>query len=243
MHPFWHGILDLLYPPRCQVCRCFNPQPFCTACLESIELIQPPMCRRCGTPFDPQATGPDECSDCRRDVSSPIAWSRSAGLYDGSLRKAILALKFLGRRSLAPALADLLASALPHDATIDVVCPVPLHLHRLSERGFNQSELLAQYFCEQASLPHDPHFLYRARPTIPQVALPRQERGRNVRGAFALSDGKLAKDLHVLLIDDIHTTGSTLRECARILRKAGAAEVYVLTVARPRPAWMARGEA
>jgi len=160
------------------------------------------------------------------------------------LRKAILQMKFMGKRSLGLPLANLMTEAAHawldgNISEITIACPVPLHPSRLKERGFNQSELIARYFCEQVGLTLEPSLMLRTKPTIPQVALPRTERDKNIRGAFALSDNADIKDANILLIDDIYTTGATLKECARTLRRGGAKEVYVLTLARPRPDWMA----
>ena len=239
---FFRSLLDLLYPPRCQVCHRFSPEPFCPECRNSVVLVQPPFCRSCGAPFDPLAKGPQECADCRTLRRSPIAWARAAGIYQGSLQRAILELKFAGRRSLARPLAALLAELAQSDRcesrAFDAVCPVPLHPLRRKERGFNQSELIARFFCQQVGLTLDTGLLQRTRPTVPQVMLAPEQRRRNVRGAFALSPQAEVTGKRLLLVDDVFTTGSTLRECAKVLRRAGAAQVCVLTVARPRPAWM-----
>jgi predicted amidophosphoribosyltransferase len=104
MHPFLRELLDLFFPPRCQVCRRFAPQPFCSVCLNKVALVQPPLCRHCGLPLDPRATGPEECADCRSTKSSPFTWARSAGLYEGTLRKAILGLRATGDRRALPVL-------------------------------------------------------------------------------------------------------------------------------------------
>ncbi len=237
MNPFCRGLLDLFYPPRCQVCRRFAQEPLCPDCRAQIAFINPPVCRRCGIPLDPQAQGPEECLDCRKAQRQPITWARSMGLYEGSLRRAILAFKFLGRRALALPLADMLASE-GLDEAFDLACPVPLHPQRQRERGFNQSELLARYFCEKTGVSLRDGLLQRIRPTIPQVVLPAEHRAKNVRGAFSVSPQANIQGARILLIDDLYTTGSTLKECARVLQKGGAAAVCVLTLARPRPSWM-----
>jgi len=122
--------------------------------------------------------------------------------------------------------------------TIDVVCPVPLHQSRLRERGFNQSELLAEVVAEAIERPLRP-LLEKTRPTAPQVDLPAESRGANVRGAFAANLYQVIKGQRVLLIDDLFTTGATLGECARALRRAEAEEVRIFTLARPVPRWRA----
>ncbi len=243
MHPFWRSLLDFFYPPRCQICYKFSPEPFCAQCRDKITLINPPVCARCGAPLDPLAKGPDLCSDCLPLSRFPITWARAAGIYQGPLQRAIVGMKFAGRRSLAVPLADLLVESMKNGlysghAAFDFACPVPLHPQRLQERGFNQSELIARYFCEKIGLYLDTTPLERTRPTLPQVLLPPEQRLKNVRGAFDLSPDADVQGKQVLLIDDLYTTGSTLKECARVLRRGGAAEVYVLTLARPRPPWM-----
>jgi len=242
MNSFWRGLLDIFYPPRCQVCFGFSSEPLCPRCRGRIAFIKPPVCRLCGLPLDPAAKGPDQCPDCRFVRRSPINWARSPGIYQGPLQRAILSLKFAGRRALCRPLADLLAAAVQNglcpDDSFDFACPVPLHPRRRKERGFNQSELLARYFCEKTGLTLNSSALLRIRFTVPQVMLPPEHRRKNVHGAFSLSPGAEVKGKKVLLIDDIYTTGSTLKECAWVLRRGGAAAVSVLTLARPRPPWM-----
>jgi|WetSurMetagenome_2_1015567.scaffolds.fasta_scaffold103968_2 ComF family protein len=241
MYWFFRHLLDCLYPPRCQVCKQFAEEAFCAACREQVVRIKPPICRNCGLPLDPQATGPELCPDCR-EAPSPITWARAAGIYQGTLQQAILNFKFSGRRVLAKPLAGLLAETygdgLCPKETFDAVGPVPLHPQRRKERGYNQSELLAEYFCRATGLELAKDLLQRVRPTLPQVMLPRPERAKNVRGAFAVRDKSAVTGKAILLIDDIATTGATIEECARVLTKAGAEKVCLLTVARPRPPWM-----
>jgi ComF family protein len=121
-------------------------------------------------------------------------------------------------------------------ATVDVVCPVPLHQSRLRDRGFNQSELLAESVAEAIERPLK-HLLDRTRPTLPQVDLPAASRVQNVRDAFAVRLEEVIANQRVLLIDDLSTTGATMLECARALRRAEAEEVRVFTLARPVPRW------
>jgi ComF family protein len=142
-------------------------------------------------------------------------------------------------RPLGGIMVDALESAAAADldpGTTDVVCAVPLHESRLRERGFNQSEMLAEVVAEAMGRPLKP-LLERTRPTLPQVELPAQSRRENVRGAFAPRLTEVIQGQRVLLIDDLFTTGATLAECARMLRRAGAQEVRVFTLARPVPQW------
>jgi ComF family protein len=217
------------------VCQEFNSRPLCDQCRQSIRLIQPPFCYRCGRPFDPLAQGAPLCSECRRG-DFRFDGSRSAGRFEGNLREAIHALKYRGRTRLAQPLGEMLAHCwaqfAPQGAEVQLVIPVPLHVTRARERGFNQSELLARVVAQTHEVALNTTVLRRVRPTRPQIALSRSERADNVRGAFEVRDASAVKGHTVLLVDDMFTTGATLNECARALRHAGAEGVYCLTLAR-----------
>lgn len=242
MHWLWRGALDLLFPPRCLVCREFGPDVICEECGKKIRPIRPPQCRTCGLPFDPLAKVEDLCADCRLH-DWPFVMGRAYGYYDGTLRQAIWRLKYDSKRALAPVLGRLLLSCfepakrngappLPAEE-IDVICPVPLDKARLRERGFNQSEALAGVLGRSLSVPVE-SLLVKTRFTEPQVGLPHSKRRENVRGAFALAEGIAPSSLQgrrLLVLDDVWTTGETLRECARVLKRAGA-QVYIVALAR-----------
>ncbi len=243
MHPFWRGILDLLYPPRCEACGRLRRDPICHDCAAAIERIQPPVCETCGEPFDPRAQAAPKCAQCRRRGTRPFSAARSAAYYEGPLAAAIRRFKYHGQLVLARPLAHLMLEALQNgpaadlDAgTVDVVCAVPLHGSRLRERGFNQSAVLAEVVAEAIGRPLK-SLLSRTRATLPQVELPAASRAANVRGAFEARLQEVIQGQRVLLIDDLFTTGATLLESARALRRAGAAEVRIFALARPVPAW------
>jgi ComF family protein len=163
----------------------------------------------------------------------PFDRCRSAGIYDGALREAIHRVKFHGEAALARSLGRWLARSLPGEAReADLVAPVPLHPKKLRERGFNQSEFLSSAIAAAASVLHRPRLLTKATPTRSQTGLGRKERRRNLRGTFSLGTGLSVRGSRVLLVDDIYTTGCTVEECARVLRRAGARSVRVLTLAR-----------
>ncbi len=242
MHPFWRGVLDLLYPPRCEACGSLRRDAMCAECLAAVERIKPPVCDVCGEPFDPGAQSAPTCAGCRR-ARRPFSVARSAAYYTGPLVKAIGRFKYHCQMVLWRPLGELMVEALHNGGakaldpdSVDVVCPVPLHQSRLEQRGFNQSELIAEVVAESIGRPLS-SLLERTRPTLPQVDLPAPSRAANVRGAFQARLQEVIEAQRVLLIDDLHTTGATIAECARVLRRAGAAEVRAFTLARPLPRW------
>ncbi len=231
----WAGaLLDLVFPPFCPVCRARlgagRRDPLCGICWQALERIDEPVCRLCGLPM----TVPGLCGACRRRRPA-FDYARAAARYGEVVREALHAFKFGGRRALAAPLGDLLAGpgsvALPADAP-DLLVPVPLHPRRQRERGFNQSSLLARRVGRAWGLPVRSDILLRTAATSPQTDLSAEARRANVRHAFTLRRPELVAGRHVILVDDILTTGATVGECARVLREEGAATVGVLTVAR-----------
>jgi len=242
MHLLWRGMLDLLYPPRCEACGGLRREAICAECWDGIVRVTPPWCEVCGAPFDPRAQAAPRCADCR-GKRRPFSVARSAAYYEGPLAQAIRRFKYHSQMVLGRPLGAIMVEALPASAgrdldcaTVDVVCAVPLHESRLRERGFNQSQLLAETVAEAIERPLK-HLLERTRPTLPQVDLPAASRAQNVRDAFAPRLEEVIAGQRVLLIDDLFTTGATLLECARVLGRAEAEEVRVLTLARPVPRW------
>jgi ComF family protein len=238
MHGWAVAALDLVFPALCPVCEArLGPgrrDPLCAACWDAIERLTPPWCWRCGSPspgIDP-VRGPGQvCPGCS---AAPPAYdyARSAGHYAGPLRDAVVALKFSRRWTLARPLADLVldqcAGTFP--GVPDALVPVPLARARERERGFNQARLIAERLAPALGAPVRAGWLARARNTAPQTDLSATQRRANVRGAFVA--GSAATGRHVLLIDDVLTTGATVEECVRALRAVGAARVGVVTVAR-----------
>jgi ComF family protein len=149
------------------------------------------------------------------------------------LREAIHRVKFNGETALARSLGRWLARSLPGEAReADLVAPVPLHPKKVRERGFNQSEFLSSAVAAAASAHHRPKLLSKTTPTHSQTGLGRKDRRRNLRGTFSVGAAVSVTGSRVLLVDDIYTTGCTVEECARVLRRAGARSVRVLTLAR-----------
>jgi len=235
------ALADLLFPPFCAVCRerlgAGRRDPLCGRCWDRLERITGPVCRVCGTPlprFSVASGAAATCGMCRME-RPPIAYARSAARYGDVVREAIHALKFKGRRAMAAPLGDLLVeTAARHlgDRRVDLLVPVPLHRRRERERGFNQADLLARRVAAAWGVPVGHRVLVRRAATAPQTELTARERWANVRAAFAVARPEAVRGRHVLLMDDLVTTGATARACARCLVRAGAESVGLLTVAR-----------
>ena len=219
------SLLDLLFPPRCAGCSRLG-SGLCPACISEIEFIEPPLCSRCGLP-----SVENPCLSCRIDPLA-IDGIRGVGYLRGPLKRAIYQFKYRQKRKMALPLAGLIYQyLLENPLPAELIVPVPLHMDRLRERGYNQAALLARELSERSGLPVEEKSLVRIRETAPQVALKADERRKNVRGAFR-GQGEKLKDRQVLLIDDVSTTGATLEACAEALREKGAQSVWALVLAR-----------
>jgi len=234
--------LDLVFPALCPACgvrlAAGRRDPLCGACWTGIDRIACPRCARCGAPaLDVDGAAAVEtaaaCGSCAEEPP-PFDYARSAAQYRGPLREALHAFKFRGKRALARPLGDLVleqcAGTVPAD--VAALIPVPLARDRQRERGYNQAALLAERVAAALRLPVQPRWLRRVKATAPQSELSAPARRLNVRGAFGASPA--VAGLHVVVVDDVFTTGATARECARALRAGGASRVGVLTVARVR---------
>jgi competence protein ComFC len=230
------GIASLFYPPACTICSAnvASREYLCHDCEATITRIVPPFCARCSEPFEGAITGPFTCANCaHRKIYFDAAVSayRSRGI----VRRVILAFKYGRQAHLRHLVARWLFAAVDDDRLrerrFDVIIPVPLHPARERERGFNQATLLAELLRSNMSIQMKP-MLERTRYTTTQTAFDRAERMENLHGAFRLRKSADVRKLHVLLIDDVLTTGSTLSECARVLKKAGAISVHAATAAR-----------
>jgi ComF family protein len=221
------ALLSALLAPQCVVCKDILETPLAGA-----------VCERCWRAVAAQARAR---ASVQRAVPAAVARASAIGEYEGTLREIVHALKYDGRRSIAPRLSALMAlHGVDVLAGADAIVPVPLHPRRERMRGFNQADDLARGL----GLPVV-RLLRRVKSTQPQVDLPAAERHRNVRDAFAMARPRLwspqasVTDLIVVLVDDVATTGATLEMCACVLKEAGVAEVRALTAARvasePRP--------
>lgn len=231
-------LLHLVLPVECAGCGITladDPVPFfCRSCWAGVTPLSGPACPRCGRPFPSPVSlrfSPEHlCGPCRtRRPAYTKAWSLYP--YTPPLQDALRLFKYHGKVALADTLGQLLqASILP--PRVDLLMPVPIHPARLREREFNQSLLLADRMNRTLRLPLSFDNLIRLRPTPPQTTLSRSARLKNLRHVFAVRRPDEVRERRILLIDDVFTTGTTVNECAKTLRKAGAADVYVCTLAR-----------
>lgn len=236
-HPWWRAGLDLLFPPACLGCGCAvassQPPLFCPACREQLTLLAPPFCSCCGRPLPDAAGRGHTCGRCLAKAPA-FARARALLLYDGPVIEAIHRLKYQGEAAGLATFAHFHQIAPPALAAPELIIPVPLHPKRLRERGFNQAQKLAQAFFPAATTKLQSDLLLRLRHTAPQTGMSGTERRRNLKNGFAVASAAPLRGKTILLIDDVYTTGSTVNECAKVLRRAGAARVEVLTLARVR---------
>ncbi|MBW1920240.1 MAG: ComF family protein [Deltaproteobacteria bacterium] len=237
-------LIDMIYPPRCPSCHNMLAEgdydneelvrPFCRSCFETFQQIESPLCPICGRPH---ISGPAEDHLCENCLRNRPYYDRCASpyLYEGNLMEAIHEFKYMQKSHLAGSFGPLLASFASTHFTLQdnlLVMPVPLHPKRLRERGFNQSLLLARHVASRLGAQLDFLSLRRVRYTKPQTELSKDERRKNVKMAFGILDKQVVKGRSVLLVDDVATTGNTLNECARVLKKSGAQKVLCVTLAR-----------
>lgn len=233
----WSEIINWILPPRCLKCGKVLSQEtgLCESCLENINFISGAYCKKCGFPLENVEAGQSLlCATCLRRKRSPFRLSRSACVYDEASKPLILDFKFHDKTDNAGILARmmLVGGSDIWKQGIDCMIPVPLHYTRMIKRRFNQSALLANELSRLNHIPVDISSLVRHKRTRPQVEFSGHERVNNVKDAFVVKHPERIKGKRVLLLDDVMTTGSTLKECAIALKRAGAKSVDTLTVAR-----------
>jgi ComF family protein len=245
------SLFAVLFPSDCRICGTplaeISRLPVCRECLGAMQPISGGLCAICGERlFSSHALSPagddnePQCGLCRR-IEPPFARAIAYGSYDGGLRELIHLLKYASVRPAANVLGRMLAEAIAElqpdfaDDQIAVI-PVPLYRAKLRRREFNHAEVIARAAIKLSSdtirLRLCPEVLVRKRKTPSQTGLTRHQRRENVRGAFGVAQAEVVKGREVLVVDDVYTTGATVSECARVLRRAGATKVWVATVAR-----------
>lgn len=228
--------VDVLLPPRCPVSGIIVDAPGMTSSelWGKLDFISDPACGQCGLPFELSSDGGVLCIKCLKKPPY-YDYGRSALRYNDASRSLILSFKHGDNMHLVRSFVPWLVRSgrlMLEDA--DMLIPVPLHPYRLLMRRYNQAAVLAAGISAMCGVVHEPLILKRVRSTVSQGHLSANERMRNVRKAFDVPDKKQAfvKGKNIVLIDDVYTSGATLNECSRILKKYGATKVSVLTIAR-----------
>jgi ComF family protein len=242
------SIFSVVFPSDCRICGDpllnISRLPVCAECLGALVPIQGRVCSICGERvLSSYAEADDDglirCPVCRR-VKRPFAGAVAYGSYDGALRELVHLLKYEGVRPAAAVLGRLLAEAVTglQPAFTEkpvLMIPVPLYNGKRHQRGFNQAELIARHALKAlkgSPLEIRTDILLRTRETHSQIGLTSHQRRENLRGAFAVARAQEVTGREILLVDDVYTTGTTVTECAKVLRRAGADQVWVVTVAR-----------
>ena len=233
---FVSALGSLFYPPTCVVCteNVARSEYLCADCQRRAPRIAAPFCAKCSEPFPGAITQTFSCANCEHrelHFECAVAAYRSRGL----VRRLVHDFKYGRQRHLRHPLTAWLRETLSDPRLrgrhFDLIVAVPLHPARERERGFNQAALLAELLAQSMKVTARP-LLERTRYTTTQTAYDRAERMENLAGAFRLRKNRDVRDLRVLLIDDVLTTGSTLSECARVLRAGGAVSIHAATAAR-----------
>jgi len=244
------GIVSLLFPSPCRLCGTLlesaSRLPLCKRCLDSIQMLKGPICHRCGRPL-PFATAGDTtnplCQFCKRGVYA-FELARSFAVYDDCMVRAVTILKYEAVTSLGDWFAARLGELVRSESLLqspDLIIPVPLDPSRLRQRRHNQAELIARPLANRLGVPAPSGLMRRTRARPNRLKLTRRERWQTVRGAFEVIDTARVDKLRVLLVDDVFTTGATLDASARALLRAGASNVWGLTVARVVSDWLSLG--
>ena len=238
------SMMDWLYPSRCRACsgsiQGRDYEYFCSTCWPQIQLVAHPFCTICGRPF-PDSSGDDHACGVCLARNPHFAQAHSWACYpreeatEHPLRQVIQKFKYGRKVALGKPLGRLMARGCEEflaACKAEAIIPVPLHPRRLRWRGFNQSVLLARQISRAYNIPVDCFTLFRKIDTPPQTQLPEEDRRKNMRRAFALAEESAMSGKRVLLVDDVYTSGATVNECSRVLKRGGAREVFVLTLAR-----------
>ena len=229
-------LLDLIYPRFCYICNKSLKHSknlyFCFSCWYKLPLIRKNLCLKCAMPMGEGIGVKKKCNDCNFGKFY-FKQIRSAGKYKDSLRKVLLNFKFKGMVELRHPLAALIYWQLKHypfSGKIDLIIPVPMYHKQRIQRGYNQAELLADCLAKLMRIPCVTNILIKIKETLPQSGLDRTQREKNLTNKFIAT--KKLKDKTVLLVDDIFTTGTTVNECSKALKKSNVKKIYVATAAK-----------
>jgi len=236
---FCYSLANVVFPLRCLICDedldYYETLPLCKKHRDKIVPIEKPFCDICGRKMFSQESMETICHECR-NTKRQFDRSYSATIYSETMKELVHFYKYQMRQYMARPFAELMADFMGKYIdyrAIDFVVPVPLHWRRYMFRGFNQAYELIRYLSGEFDLKVSKGNLRRIRHTFPQVMLTPKERKENILGAFRVIDPDEFRGKHILLVDDVFTTGATMNECSRVLKDAGAAEVTGFTLTQP----------
>lgn len=238
------SLLDFVFPPHCVLCNSFissdeakdDSYPrnlVCRTCWDSLNILPHPFCPLCRSLLDEKLR---KCPKCPESLA--LSLNRSLGVFDPYYQTLIHHFKYNRKFSIGKNLGRRLGGILKKEEFskgFDYIIPVPLHPSRKRERGYNQSRILAEEISETVSVPLMEKVLIRKKKTEDQTHLSPEERERNVRGAFVVRTNSALQGKKIILVDDVMTTGATLKECARVIKEAGAREVVGVTLVVVNP--------
>ena len=228
-------IIDLIFPRKCIICDRYDCQTeVCTECWKKLSFISQPSCFICSTPFPYENEKESICAEC---IVNKPSYDRSISIleYDDASKKIIHDFKYKDQLHILEYIVNLMTN-IGKDIfnDLDIIAPVPIHKYKLLKRGYNQSALIAMNVAARKDLPYFPQLLIKSKNTLAQTGLKKSQRTINIRNSFELNNKLYSNiaDKNILLIDDVITTGSTVNECSRILKKEGANKVLILTLAK-----------
>jgi len=233
----YKNLLEFIWPRFCINCKKklqINQAIFCKDCINRINYIHFPYCNICGDPVDGDVRQSYTCHYCNHRRPH-FSMARSAIRFDAIAKKAIYELKYNKETYVGKNLAELAVQTVEQEyknVIFDYITYIPLHKRRVRQRTFNQSKVIAQYIAKMLQVNMAPDLLIRSKYTNTQTLLNFQQRKKNISGAFKATNIPKLENKTILLVDDVMTTGATVNECSKTLKKAGALNVYVITVAR-----------
>ncbi len=231
-------IADIVFPPQCISCAAIlqplTEKVFCSLCREKIKFLTGSLCPICGIMFSDSPSASHLCGNCL-EKRPYFSSARAVAGYETIMLNAIHQFKYGRDLSIGALLASFMADFSFPDLEFkdySLIIPVPLHIKKLRKRGFNQAIILADAIGKKWQIPINFSLLKRCKFTLSQTGLDKKERERNIKRAFEVRNKEKIVGRNIILVDDVYTTGATLNECAKILTKAGAQKVAVLTLAR-----------
>lgn len=229
-------VWNLLYPKTCPICQNIirGDEEICEKCYGNLEFIREPKCKKCGKRFESVDISNEireYCGDCAKNEHL-YEFGMAVFRYDDNIKESIYRFKYHNQRTYAGFYGKTMAAAygkLIGELGVEVIIPVPIHYKKRIKRGYNQAELIADELGTTLGIPVDNRILVRDKATTPQKELSNVERRNNLKKAFKIAES-IVKYKKVLIVDDIYTTGSTVDACASALKKAGAGQIYFISL-------------